>query len=291
MMIGLPGSGKSTIAKQELQSKYAATILSSDNYRIKLFNDENDQTHNSEVFSALYSDMKILLSEGRNVIFDATNINIKDRKRCFDVIRNIKNVKVVAYVVNTPFEFCIKRDSERLRVVGYDIISNMQKRFVYPQLFEGFSSITLHYRYAYSDACRQLLDCRMNMFNQQNPWHNYALGEHSNRVANQFDENDVRYEAGKLHDVGKLFTQIFDENGIAHYYGHENVGAYYICSHPEFVKEQYDFADILFYINQHMHIHQIKDSEKAIKKYKALFGEDKFNKLIEFDNADKVLSR
>ena len=36
--------------------------------------------------------------------------------------------------------------------------------------------------------------------------------------------------AAYYHDVGKLFTQSIDKNDIAHYYGHENIGAYIVLN-------------------------------------------------------------
>ena len=33
--------------------------------------------------------------------------------------------------------------------------------------------------------------------------------------------------ATMLHDFGKVYTQTFDEKGVAHYYNHENVSAYF----------------------------------------------------------------
>ena len=97
---------------------------------------------------------------------------------------------------------------------------------------------------------------------------------------------------GLVHDIGKLFTQKTDDDGISHYYGHENVGAYYICSHPEIIEEKTgDFFDILFYVNYHMMIHDIDKSEKAKNKYKKLFGEDRYNALLDFGNADRVRSK
>lgn len=31
----------------------------------------------------------------------------------------------------------------------------------------------------------------------------------------------------ELHDIGKFFVKTFDERGVAHYYNHSNVGAYF----------------------------------------------------------------
>ena len=291
MLVGLPGSGKSTYAKEIVETFDSYIVLSSDYYRKFLYGDENDQTHNQDVFSSLYYDMRKYLNQGKTVIFDATNINMKDRRRCFDAIKEVKNLSVMAMVVNTPFAECVYRDSLRERKVGYNVIDKMRRRFEFPQYFEGFNHISLVNTHNYDAEFRNNIEQCMANFDQKNPWHSYTLGEHSNRVAQQFDNNDIRYEAGLLHDIGKLYTITFDENNVAHYYNHDNVGAYYVCSHPEIVNPKYDFNELLFYINQHMHIQQIISSEKASKKYRKLFGDKRYDMLVEFDRADKILSR
>ena len=53
LLIGIPGSGKSFYAKKydyDRIFKHNTTILSSDQIRKEILGDENDQTHNDEVF-------------------------------------------------------------------------------------------------------------------------------------------------------------------------------------------------------------------------------------------------
>ena len=57
MLIGLPSSGKSTLA-EKLSKEYNAQILSSDQIRIDLYNNINDQEHNDEVFKELHKRLK-----------------------------------------------------------------------------------------------------------------------------------------------------------------------------------------------------------------------------------------
>jgi tRNA nucleotidyltransferase (CCA-adding enzyme) len=127
---------------------------------------------------------------------------------------------------------------------------------------------------------------QMHAFDQKNPHHKYSLGMHSFAVASKFTDNDVRREAAYVHDIGKLYTQTFDTEGVAHYYGHANYGTYVLVSSNLLDSNTEDILDLLFYVNEHMHIRDIIKSEKAIIKYKNLWGEDRYKKLVEFMEAD-----
>ena len=62
-------------------------------------------------------------------------------------------------------------------------------------------------------------------FDQRNPHHSDPLHEHLIKVMEGVPERWPLRLAALLHDVGKPATQSFDEQGIAHYYEHERVGA------------------------------------------------------------------
>ena len=148
VMVGVPGSGKSTRAK-ELAEKHQATIISSDKIRKMLFDNEDDQNHNALVFKTYYEFFEQCLKEGRNVILDATNIDMDVRKKIFlhidDLVKNRsinrEKVEVVAYVVVAPESLCVERDMRRARRVGQDIIRMYICKFQFPQKFEGFDNV------------------------------------------------------------------------------------------------------------------------------------------------------
>ena len=128
----------------------------------------------------------------------------------------------------------------------------------------------------------------MQNFDQKTPHHKFTLWEHCQNVKNQFELLDIRRVAAIWHDVGKIFTQTIDDKGVAHYYSHEHWSTYYVVSHLYLLGAQTTdvVLQILFFINNHMHIRDIINSEKAIKRYKLLWGEDLYNSLIEFMEAD-----
>lgn len=98
--------------------------------------------------------------------------------------------------------------------------------------------------------------------------------------------------AASIHDIGKLFTQKFDEYSVAHYYQHENVGAYFLLSNAENIKNYFNYSDkellnILFLVNYHM-MPMNWDSDKAKQKWKKRFGEYKYKLLLDFNECDKA---
>ena len=74
MLVGLPASGKSTVANEYMGKGYL--IFSSDAIRKELFGDENDQTDNNLVFNTLHNRIRTAMKDGFSVVYDAT----KDRK-------------------------------------------------------------------------------------------------------------------------------------------------------------------------------------------------------------------
>ncbi len=62
MMIGLPASGKSTIAK-EIAEKENAVIISTDDLRQELLNDVNSQADNNLIFKEAEKRLKQNISE------------------------------------------------------------------------------------------------------------------------------------------------------------------------------------------------------------------------------------
>lgn len=70
MMVGVPGSGKSTYARQIPD----ATVLSSDDIRAEIGADGGDKKMHKQVFTILHERVKEALSAGNDVVYDATNL-------------------------------------------------------------------------------------------------------------------------------------------------------------------------------------------------------------------------
>ena len=133
VMVGIPGSGKSTIAKT-----LDGVLISTDAIREELYGDENIQGNGRMVFSIAYVRMQEALERGENVIFDATNVSRKARK---SIIKATPNAEHIAVFVNTPFETCRERNLSRERTVPEEVLDRMYKNLTTPSKDEGFSEI------------------------------------------------------------------------------------------------------------------------------------------------------
>ena len=139
MMIGLPASGKSAIAK-EIAERESAVIVSTDDLRQELLNDVNSQEDNNLIFKEAERRLKANIEMGRNVIFDATNINYKRRRDWLNRF-NKYNVRKIGVLVATPYEECLERNIWRERKVPEEVIKRMYFNFYIPFYYEGFNEI------------------------------------------------------------------------------------------------------------------------------------------------------
>lgn len=307
VLIGLPGSGKSTYAKT-LEGK----LFSSDDYRKKITGDSSDQSANDKVFKQLYSDIHETMKTGEDCIFDATNCTYKSRTRIIELALKYKYF-ATAVVVYQPIDKCITWDTLRSRSVGSDVIWKYAKSFQFPQYEEGFDSIRIVrpdcVQLPYGKATmeflsHQLFDVlkpQLDTFEQHNPYHTLTVGKHSDVIVDQatkdFVSGDISLNdfavllpAGLWHDCGKLYTQTFDENGIAHYYGHDSVSVLRLLDIYSQLQEntysQTTVYKIFFVINNHMKFKDVLNSEKATNKFISKWGNDNFELMKRFFNYD-----
>lgn len=303
-MIGLSGSGKSTVA-EEYAKKYDAKIISSDKIREELYGDENIQGDPNEVFRIVHERICDLLKSGFSIIYDATNLHLKYRRKFFNYCKD-NNIQAIhhAIVMCTPYRLCLHRNKYRDRVVPEEVIKKQLYSFNIPFFEEGFDFITLYgWSNNFQDITlnsqknnvlwnekyyRETLNMMKN-FDQKNHHHTLDLYSHCDTLSNlvyEITDNRVLLTAGAIHDIGKLYTQEIGEDGEAYYYGHAEVGTYNLLSNLDiFNLTESEILECLFYINYHMYLYSW-DNEKTKEKYKKIFGEKKYHNLYTFHYAD-----
>ena len=250
------------------------------------------------MFKIFHQRIKDNLKAGKNVIADATNINMRARRSLLENVKKVPCCKI-AYIIPKSVEQCIEDNIYKEYPVPHHVIQKQMMNFQIPFVEEGFDEIVIHkFENEYVNDVF-VPDCyeKMKGFDQKNPHHTMDLDEHCNFTHDKFTmmEGYVYTEypfAARLHDIGKLFTQKFDEDGVAHYYQHENVGCYYLLSNLESIKRHRDYSDeellnILFLVNYHM-MPMAWDRDKASQKWLRRFGEYKYKLLLDFNKCDKA---
>ena len=294
MFVGLPGSGKSNYTRK-LAKKTGASVHSSDDIRKELYGDERIQDDGNAVFNILHSRVKKDLREGKSTIYDACNISYKRRMAFLQELNNIPCKKVCIFIA-TPFEKCLENNAKRERYVPVEVIKNMLKHFDTPSYFEGWNEIKICYpKRAYrsfygtpSAFVERYID-----YSQDNPHHDYSLGNHCKSTGYRFLRKNILHAVGLIHDCGKPRCKTYintkgEKTEIAHYYSHENVGAYdsFFFDTKYSEEERRDISEL---IRWHMtpYFWEKKDDEKMRKKYFNLWGEDLYEKIMLLHSADK----
>lgn len=317
LLVGLPASGKSTLA-EELSVKYNANILSSDAIREEILGDVNNQSENTNVFEVMNNRAKALLSKGGNVIYDATNIN---RKRRVHLIKQeLKADEYICYYLGSSLGYCLFRDSEREREVGYEVIDKMYKTMQIPVKSEGWNDIHYLYRdyiqptymkeivkeflnneYEYESLLKiaenidqQFKD--IEELSHDSKYHAFSVSRHTYYVYEYILKNykgNNRNEmllAAIYHDLGKAHCKSFinfkgEETRYASFIGHEYVSSQLAYNNLKGIGLDEDFIiKVVTLVQFHMKAHDM--SNKTEKKLKELLGEEMFNDLMFFNEAD-----
>lgn len=289
VLVGLPGCGKSYYANKCQNSK-KTKIVSSDSIRKELYGKEEEQGDSSKVFKIMYNRTLNYLKDGFNVIYDATNINMKKRYNLIHSLKDSLRNKQITYkclVWAAPYGYCLDQNNKRERKVPEEVIQRMYYSFEFPLVGEGWDKIKIvtvdnlesiaeEYRY---NLERQLDTAYHTKVEHDTPYHKTDITNHmllsKSYLGGYVDDNHTTitwttyknlYLALSLHDMGKFKTKTF-KDGIAHYYNHENVGAYDImCIGISGIKtNSKSFRNIIRYINYHMR--PFNWSDKTKEKY------------------------
>jgi hypothetical protein len=108
LLMGLPGAGKTTVAK-EIESITKAVRLSSDEARLMIWPEPDfTESEHSQLYDYLNEQTENLLAAGKDVIYDA-NLNRREhRQEKYDLAKKV-GADVVLCWVKTPEEIALER--------------------------------------------------------------------------------------------------------------------------------------------------------------------------------------
>lgn len=264
MYMGLPGSGKTYLAKRA--AKPDDLVLDSNEIREEVWGDPSIQNDPAHIFNIMYQRTCAALKEERSVFYVATNISMKRRiallkqlkKRFPDVI--YRCVCVIA-----PLDVCHRRNGARERIVPAEVIDRMARQFDPPCENEGWNAIDISYNFYNDDtvilnggwkAYRTYYIQKVKEFGSQcNSHHSLSLFDHCNECARKAIMDGASRDvcrAADIHDFGKLYTQVYwekDNYREAHYPSHSELGSYLalVMGYPLHVAQLVRFHMVPYY--------------------------------------------
>ena len=132
LLIGPSGTGKTTFAQRFFQPY---EILSSDQCRAIIANDENNQSATEEAFQLLFTMLEMRLKNRLLTVIDATNVEKHARAQLLDIAKKY-HIEPVAFLFNLPKAACFQLNEQRkVRHVPHHVIEK-QHRFLSKSFME-----------------------------------------------------------------------------------------------------------------------------------------------------------
>ena len=291
VLVGLPGSGKSEVAEEYIRT-HDAVVISSSEMRELVFGDANNYGHKKQLFKAIHETIKNVLECKQSVVYDATNLERKNRMELLNYIAGVPCTKKCIIVVKS-YEECIENINRFGKETPPYVVDGQYKKFETPWYVEGFDEIEIINNGEDHVTPEAMVASLMN-YDQESKNHQKDLGMHlletSQRVHNIMGYDLTLQYAALLHDIGKPYTKSYiKKNGEvsdhALYYSHHNCGAYdsLMVDVPETVKK----LDMSNLICLHMEPYFWKNEADA-EKFKEFWGEDIYDRIMVLHGADQL---
>jgi predicted kinase len=123
MMVGVPGSGKTTVAKKVVDKGFH--YLNADQIRAELYGSEGEQGDKEQVFGIFFERLEEAMKQGLSIIIDNTNLNPRQREPILERAKRYGYLDVQLWFLDVPLPLCLSRNQNRERIVPDDIVTNM----------------------------------------------------------------------------------------------------------------------------------------------------------------------
>jgi len=126
ILIGIPGSGKTTLALALQRHLPNSEVISTDAIRQDLYGDPAIQGNWSDIFTQVQRQFDQWMTQGKTIIYDATNVKRSWRS---SVLR-LSDQAWVGWHLTTPIETCLEWNQKRDRQVPEAVIQNLYRALV-----------------------------------------------------------------------------------------------------------------------------------------------------------------
>ncbi len=152
ILIGIPGSGKTTLAQQWCRNDSSLYYISTDRIRAALYGNPVEQGDWGEILSEILKQAQDAVLADRPILYDATNAQQPHR---LDILRQLKQqtqrlapdrpIHFHGWQLTTTLDECHRHNRHRDRTIPAHIIDAMHASLHAspPHLNEGFTSLNV----------------------------------------------------------------------------------------------------------------------------------------------------
>jgi predicted kinase len=146
LLIGLPGSGKSSLVSMLTAAYPGSQVISTDAIRAELFGSESVQGPWLLVLPQVEQQMRQAVEQSVMAIYDATNAVQCHRVEAIALARSTGFTKITGIWLDTPVLMCLERNQKRSRIVPNEVIWQMHSSLLDapPSLKDGLDRLIRH---------------------------------------------------------------------------------------------------------------------------------------------------
>jgi predicted kinase len=148
ILVGIPGSGKSTWARDFVLAQPRYQIVSTDGLRAELYGDESIQGDWGQIWQRVLTQWREGVDAIRQgaldgVIYDATNTRRRNRRGAIAAARRVGFTAITLVYFDLPLSLALDRNRMRSRQVPPDVIATMHRQLqgAPPSVLEGCDRI------------------------------------------------------------------------------------------------------------------------------------------------------
>ncbi|TVQ07399.1 MAG: AAA family ATPase [Leptolyngbya sp. DLM2.Bin27] len=150
MLVGIPGSGKSTWARALVAAQPRYWLVSTDSIRATLYGDEAIQGDWGQIWQQVLTHWRegvraICQGELDGVIYDATNARRRNRRAVIAAARSTGFTDITLVYFDLPLSLALERNRGRSRQVPGDVIATMHRQLqgAPPSVSEGCDRVQI----------------------------------------------------------------------------------------------------------------------------------------------------